>query len=430
MNLRIKGARVITQDAHRRILETDVWIRDGRIHHIGEQTEKAEETIDARGMLLMPGLVNAHTHLAMTLLRGYGDDLTLEDWLRTRIWPIEDRMKEDDIRIGTRLAALELIAGGTTSFLDMYFFEDAVADECAHAGLRGFAGWGMVDIGKTQGDDDPNPRLGEAETFLNKWKDHPRVKGAIGPHAVYTCGTATYQKSLELARRYDTLLTTHAHETRTEVYEVQKNKGRRPIPWLDERGILNERTVLGHCGWTTKEEAKLLGRTRTGVAHCPVSNQKLATAGTAPVPEFIDAGVNVGLGTDGAASNNTLDMFETMKFTALLHKHARWDATILPAQQVLDLATLGGARALRLGNHIGSVEVGKQADLVLVRTDRARMTPVHDSVSQLVYSAHADDVHATIVDGAVLKLGDEYRTLDPGRVLDEAQKAANRLTAA
>ncbi len=427
--LRIRGAKVLTQDAQRRVLDVDVLVRDGVIAQVGEVKERADEIIDAKGMLLLPGLVNTHTHLAMTLFRGYGDDLTLESWLQTRIWPAEDRMKEDDIRVGTRLAALELIAGGTTTFNDMYFFEDAVADECAKAGLRGYAGWGMVDLGKTKGDDDPNPKLPEAEKFLAKWKDHPLVRGAICPHAAYTCGTATFRRAADLARTYDTLLHTHAHETRTEVYDLLKNKGKRPLAFIQETGALSERTVLADCGWITKEEVRTIAGAGASVAHCPVSNMKLATGGTCPVPELMAADAKLGLGTDGPASNNPLDMFETMKFTALVHKQARWDSTIVPAHTVFDLATRGGAAALRLERKVGSIEVGKRADLVLVDLKKPRLTPLHDPVSHLVYAARADDVHATIVDGNVLKVGDDYRTLKPERILDEAQRAAERLAA-
>lgn len=427
--LLVRGARILTQDAHRRELVGDVLVRDGAIVKIGDVQERAEETIDARGKILLPGLVNAHTHLAMTLLRGWGDDLALEEWLRTRIWPIEDRMTEQDVRVGTRLAALELIAGGTTTFNDMYFFEDAVAEECAQAGLRGFAGFGMVDLGKTLLDG-ANPKLPEAEAFLKKWAQHPLLRGAIGPHAVTTCGEPTFRRSIELAQKYDTLLHTHAHETRTEVYAVLAEKGARPLAFLERVGALTDRTVLAHCGWTTKAEVDAIARAGAGVAHCPVSNLKLATGGYAPVPELLAKKARVGLGTDGPASNNTLDAFETMKFAALIHKHARWDATVLPAPTILDLATRGGAAALRLEGRVGSIEVGKRADLVLVDPRRPHLTPLHDPVSHLVYAARASDVYATVVDGRVLKLDGEYRTLDADRVLDEAQRTAERLVAA
>lgn len=429
MTLRIKNAHILTQDDQRRRLKGDVLVRDGLIERVGTVKERAGETIDAEGRLLLPGLVNAHTHLAMTLFRGWGDDLPLEEWLKTRIWPAEDKMKEPEIRVGTRLAALESIASGATTFSDMYFFEDAVAEECANAGLRGYAGWGMVDTGKVVGDE-PNPRLPEAEAFLKKWARHPLVRGAIAPHAVYTCTGATYRASAALAEKYGTLLHTHAHETRAEVYGVQKEKGKRPLAFLAENGALNGRTLLAHCGWITKQEVAQIAEAGAGVAHCPVSNMKLATGGFTPLPELMTANAKVGLGTDGPASNNTLDVFETMKFTALFHKHARWDARIAPAQAVLDLATRGGAAALGLSGQIGSIEVGKRADLILVDLAKPRMTPLHDPVSQLVYAAHGDDVYATVVDGKVLKLGDEFRTIKADATLAAAQKASDRLTAA
>lgn len=427
MILRIKNARILTQDAQRRTLRGDVWAEDGKITHVGEGKGQADETLDAEGRILLPGLVNTHTHLPMVLLRGYADDLPLERWLRERVWPIEERMDEAVMRIGARLACLELVAGGTTTFNDMYFFEDAIAEEAAQAGLRGYAGWGMADLGKTQSEDEPNPKLGEAETFLKKWAKHGRVRGAIAPHAAYTCGRATYRKAAELAQTYDTLLHTHAHETRTEVYEVEKQKGQRPVPWLESVGALGPRTLLAHCGWVTKEEVKQIARAGARVSHNPVSNLKLATGANFPLPELLAEKVSVGLGTDGAASGNTLDMFEAMKYAALLQKHARWDAALVPAQTALDLATRGGAECLRLGKQVGSIEIGKRADLILVEARRPHLTPWNEPVSHLVYAARAGDVWATVCDGRVLKVGNEYRTLDYDRVLDEAQKATERL---
>lgn len=428
-SLLIRGARILTQDAQRRILVGDVLVEDGKVARVGEvKGARADETIDAKGMLLIPGLINTHTHLPMVLFRGYGDDLPLDDWLKTRIWPAEEKMTEGDMRAGTRLAALEMIASGTTTFNDMYFFEDAIAEEADKAGLRGWAGWGMVDIGKTKGDLDPNPRIPDCEAFLKKWARHPRIRGAPAPHAVYTCGTETVRQMYALAKKYDTVFHIHMSETRSEVYDTEAKRGRRPPSLLESWGALGDRTVLAHCGWITKEEVRSFAKAGAKVAHCPVSNMKLATGGAAPIPEMLAAGVAVGLGTDGGASNNTLDLFETMKFTSLLPKHLRWDARVLPAQTTFDLATRGGAAALRLEDQVGSIEVGKRADLALVSLRSPRMRPMHDPVSQLVYAGHGSDVFATIVDGKVLKLGDEYRTLDPEPIFADAERAAQRLT--
>lgn len=427
MSLCIKGAMILTQDEGRRILTGDVLVEENRITKIGEVKAKADETIDARGKLLLPGLVNTHTHLPMVLLRGWGDDLPLEEWLKTRIWPAEEKMTESDMRVGARLASLEMIASGTTTFNDMYFFEDAVAEEADAAGLRGWAGFGMVDTGKVTGDE-PNPKLPECERFVKKWAKHPRIRAAPAPHAPYTCGPRTYWGAYAIAERYDAILHTHLSETRKEVYELERDRGARPPQYLKDANALGDRSVLAHCGWVTKEEVREIARAGAKVSHNPVSNMKLATGGACPVPEFLEAGAAVGLGTDGAASNNTLDMFETMKFAALLHKHLRWDARLLPAQTVLDLATRGGARTLRLDAQIGSIEVGKRADLILVDLDRPHLHPLHDPVSQIVYAGKGSDVHATIVDGKVLKLGDEFRTLKPSSVFEAADRAASRLT--
>lgn len=424
----IRGARILTQDATRRTLVGDVLVEDGKIAKVGQVNgAKAAETIDAKGMLLIPGLVNTHTHLPMVLFRGYGDDLPLDEWLKTRIWPAEEKMTEMDMRVGTRLAALEMLMSGTTTFNDMYFFEDSIAEEADKAGLRGWAGWGMVDIGKTKSDADPNPNIPACETFVKKWAKNPRVRGAPAPHATYTCGPETIRQMYQIAVTYDTVFHTHMSETRNEVYDTEAKRGKRPPAILQDWGGMGDRTVLAHCGWITKDEVRDVAKAGAKVAHCPVSNMKLATGGAAPVPEMLDAHVSVGLGTDGGASNNSLDMFETMKFTSLLPKHLRWDARVLPAQTSFDLATRGGAAALRLDKKVGSIEVGKQADLVLVSLRSPRMQPLHDPVSQLVYAGHGSDVFATIVDGRILKLGDEYRTLQPDRVFDEAGRAAARI---
>lgn len=427
MSLIIRKAHILTQDGARRHLVGDVHVDNGVIRQVGHVKARADEVIDGSRKLLIPGLVNAHTHLPMVLFRGWGDDLPLEEWLKTRIWPAEDRLDEAAIRAGTRLALLELIASGTTTFNDMYFYEDAVAQEADKAGLRGWAGFGMVDTGKVEGDA-PNPKLPECERFVQKWAEHPRIRAAPAPHATYTCGPKTYAQSYQMAERFDALVHTHLSETRSEVYELENQRGARPPKYLEQAQCLGPRSVLAHCGWITKDEVRSIAQAGAGVAHCPVSNMKLATGGTCPVPEFLEAGAAVGLGTDGAASNNTLDLFETMKFASLLHKHLRWDARLLPAQTTFDLATREGARVLRWQDRIGSIEVGKRADLVLLDLDSPRMQPLHDPVSQIVYAAQGGDVHATIVDGRILKLADDYRTLKPDKVLEAARRAAERLT--
>ena len=420
---------VLTQNSKREKLKNScIYIEDNLISEISEKpvSTEAKYVINARGMIVLPGLINLHTHVPMTLLRGYGDDMILEDWLNNRIWPVEAKLDKESISAGTKLGLLEMIRSGTTCFLDMYFFEDVIAGVTKEAGLRAFLGFSLLDFGT------PEYRYEDlfpaCENFLKKWKNSDLIKPVVAPHATYTCSAETLQKSLDLAEKFDVLLHTHCSETRNEIYSVMEKTGLRPVDVLKKHGLLCERTILAHCGWITKNEVLEISRAGAKVAHCPVSNMKLATGGFAPLPEMLKENVAVGLGTDGAASNNTLDMFETMKFTALLHKHHRWDPCVLPAQTVLDLATISGARCLGIDDKIGSIEEGKTADIILVNLRKPWLTPVHDPVSLLVYSARCSDVYATIVDGKILMLDNTFYTIDYNSTLREAQMQAYNLT--
>lgn len=429
-SLRIRNATLVTQDDARRVLHGDVFVEDGRITHVGEVKgrKEADHTLDGTGQVLIPGLVNLHTHLAMGLLRGYGDDMHLEAWLQQRIWPAEAKIDEPAMRAGAELGLLELIRGGTTSFLDMYWMEESVIAPAARAaGVRAWVGEGMVDIGQTPVGE-PNKKLAAVERFVKaatKAKD-PLITPCPAPHGTYTCNPETYAEAGRISREHGVPLHTHCSETRTEVHDVQAKTGQRPVARLAAHGALHDRTVLAHCGWITKEEVHSLGTARASVAHCPVSNLKLATGGVAPVPELHAAHVKVGLGTDGAASNNTLDLFETMKFAALVQKNHRWDPTVLPHQRVLDMATRDGADALHRPD-LGRIQVGATADLALVDFRRPHLVPRHDAVSHLVYAASARDVSATVVHGQVLMAEGRVRTLDEPRILATAQAEAQRI---
>ncbi len=431
-SLVVENATIVTQDATRRIVKGSVRVEDGVITHVGDAPRTADEVLDGAGCVLAPGFVNAHTHSPMTLLRGVGDDLPLMEWLETRIWPLEGRLTADDVAAGSDLACLEMIAGGTTTFSDMYFFPDETARAVTRAGLRAWVGVPFLDF--------PMPGLTPADApdfarrFFKTWATKERVTPVLAPHATYTCGPETLARIAELRADLDDgsgharpLVHTHVAETRNEVYDVEKTHGKRPLAQLEAHGLVDDRSVLAHCGWITKDEARRIGHAGAAVAHCPVSNLKLATGGTMPLPELDDAGAVVALGTDGAASNNTLDMVESMKFAALVHKQHRWDATIAPAQRVLDLATLGGARALGAAAEIGSIEVGKRADFALFDFKKPHLTPMTDVVSHLVYAAGARDVRATVVDGQVVYVDGVHRTLDARRVMARADSAATRL---
>ena len=428
MSILIKKASILTQNKRRERLQGDIYIEDHEITEISKKSisTEADFKVDGRKKLVLPGLINTHTHIPMTLLRGYGDDMTLNKWLEEKIWPVEAKLDSKSAKIGTELGLLEMIASGTTTFLDMYFFEDTVGKTSENAGVRAFLGFAMIDFGTPEYPYDM--LITKCEQFVKNWKGHEIATPVITPHATYTCGPELLQKALEIGDKNDVLLQTHCSETRDEVYNVQKKYGLRPVGQLKKYGLLSDKMILAHCGWVTKNEILDLKKTKTKVSHCPVSNMKMATGGYAPIPEMIDSGVTVSLGTDGAASNNTLDMFETMKFCALIHKQHRWDPKILPAQTVLDFATLGGAEALRMGEEIGSIEVGKKADIIMLDLEKPHLTPKHDLVSHAVYAAKGSDVCTTIVNGKPLMLDNKFLTLDFRKILEDAEKCAKDLT--
>jgi len=427
MSILIKKAVILTQDKKKRQLQGDVYIEDQNIVQISEKPigVEADYKIDGSKKLVLPGLVNTHTHIPMTLLRGYGDDMILQDWLEQRVWPVEAQIDSKSVETGTKLGLLEMIASGTTTFLDMYFFEDTVGTTSEKAGIRAFLGFAMIDFGTPEYKS--SELITKCERFVKNWKGNDMIAPVITPHATYTCGPELLQKAFEIGDKNDVLLHTHCSETRDEVYDIEKKYGLRPIGQLKKYGLLCDRMILAHCGWITKNEILDLKRTKTKVSHCPVSNMKIATGAYAPIPEMLESGVTVSLGTDGAASNNTLDMFDTMKFCALVHKQHRWDPKILPAQVVFDLATLGGAKALKIEEEIGSIEAGKKADIVMLDLGKPHLIPKHDFISHMVYSAKGSDICTTIVNGKPLMMDNEFLTLDCEEILDDAEKCAKDL---
>ena len=319
MSILIHNATILTQDKNRRKLQGDIFIDDGLIAEVSTKSisSEADYCIDGTGHLAIPGLINTHTHIPMTLLRGYGDDMLLDDWLRQCIWPVEAKLTRESVGIGTDLGLLEMIGSGTTSFLDMYFFEDEIAKHTISAGIRGFLGFALIDFGTPEYT--PDELIPACERFVRKWKKPGLITPVIAPHGVYTCGPETLAKTLEISSKNNVLMHTHCAETRENVYDVQKRYGHRPIAHLYNLGLLNKQMSLAHCGWITKNEVTDIKKAGASIAHCPVSNMKIATGGFTPVPECLEVGVPVSLGTDGAASNNGLDMFDSMKFCALIH---------------------------------------------------------------------------------------------------------------
>jgi len=371
--------------------------KDERKKHKGE----AEFIIDGDRAIALPGLVNTHTHAAMTLLRGYADDMILQDWLTQKIWPLEAHLTGNDIYLGTRLACLEMIRSGTTAFNDMYFFmEDAAraVDEC---GIRGVLSYGFIDLFNA---DKREIECKVTENLVAHIRnlENPRIKSAVGPHTLYTVSKEGLVWCAEYAEEQKIGTHIHLAETEKEVQDCLAKYGMLPSVFLDKCGILTERTVAAHCCWLDEGECALLKKRGVNVSHNPASNMKLATHRAMPYPWLSAAGVNVCLGTDGCASNNNLDLFEEAKIAALLQKFFWNDPTILPAHEALAMATAHGAEALGFGT--GRLAVGAAADIVLINTRRICNTPLHNVTSNLVYSCNGGAVETTICDGKVLML--------------------------
>ena len=407
-------------------------MRDGRIEQVGKgSSDSADVVVNGHGKIVLPGLINAHTHLSMCLFRGYADDMVLQDWLRKKIWPLEGKLTGEACYQGALLGAAEMILSGTTTFMDMYFYMEDVAKAVNEAGLRAFLSYGMIDIFDPAKTPIERKKSEELFNFIQQL-GVSRIRFALAPHAPYTCSAETLLWAKEFAEKNDTLIHIHIAETRKEQADFQKQHNLRVVEYLDKIGALSRKMVGAHCVWLTKSEVGLLAKASASATHCPVSNMKLASGGVAPLPEMFDAGVAVSLGTDGAASNNTLDMFETMKVCALLHKAHRWDPTILNAQRVLDLATIEGARALGMEAQIGSIDVGKRADIILLDANQPNLNPIYGPdtvVSDLVYSASSGNVNTTIVDGHVLMENRQLKTIDLSSTLASAKELVNRFSA-
>ncbi len=424
-DLLIVGGKIVTMDAEMRVIEDGaIVVSGGAIKAIGERDEitknyTAKQTINADGKIIIPGLINTHTHIPMTLFRGIADDLDLEEWLNKYIFPAEkENVNEDFVRVGTRLGLAEMIRGGTTTFCDMYYFEDAVADETYKAGMRGVLGETIIDF--PVADNKTNEEaMKYAETFVKKWQNNPLITPAIAPHAPYTVSQEHLEAIKKLSDKLNAPVVIHVAETQKEVNDMKAKNGMRVIEYLDKIGFLNEKTIAAHVVFPDKSELETLKTRKVGIAHNPQSNMKLAS-GVAPVPEMLKMNLPVGLGTDGAASNNDLDLWEEMDTAAKLHKVFSGDPKVLTAQEAFTMATIGGARALHLEDKIGSLEVGKRADILIVNFDTLHQTPVYNVYSHLVYATKSSNVRTVIVDGKVLMLDYKLLTLDENSIKKDA----------
>jgi 5-methylthioadenosine/S-adenosylhomocysteine deaminase len=434
VDLVVTAGTVLTVDPRFHVLRDGaVAIQDGAIVAIGPREEIARRyaprrRIDRPRSILMPGLVNTHTHAAMSLMRGIADDRPLMEWLVKYIFPAEAKnVSPAFVRDGTNLAMAEMIRGGTTTFADMYYFEDDVARAVDAAGMRAVLGETWIDF--------PVPdhkTLAEADAytrkFLEAWKGNRRIVAAIAPHAPYTCSAATFQAARKLADEFGAPLLTHLSETQDEQKRIRAKYGATPTRWLDSIGFLGPRLVVAHGVWLSQDDLRLLVRRKVALSHNPESNMKLGS-GIAPIAKAAATGVVVGLGTDGpAGSNNDFDMFESMDFAGKLAKVAALDPTALPARELVRMATIGGARALGLGDRIGSIEVGKEADLIAVDLTDERVRPMFDVTSTVVYAAKASDVSLTMVAGRVLFDGRTVLTVNEGAVKKAADAWRERIT--
>jgi 5-methylthioadenosine/S-adenosylhomocysteine deaminase len=428
-DLLVKNGTVLTLDPENTIIENGfIAVQGDGIAELGSLDQappQARKTIDARGGLILPGLINGHTHAAMTLFRGLADDLPLMDWLNHYIFPVENRMDAEFVRTGSLLACAEMIMSGTTTFCDMYLFADEVAAAAREAGMRGVVGEVLYDF--------PSPNYGTiengfayTESLIEKWHADPLVSVAVEPHSPYTCSPELLTRAADMARAHEALLILHVAETLTEVETVKNAHGLRPVEFLHSLGLLDPRLIADHCIHLSEKEMDLMAQHGVKVIFNPESNMKLAS-GIAPVAALQSRGVTVGLGTDGCASNNDLDLFSEMDTAAKLPKVSTLDPTVMSAERVLKMATLQNARALGLHNQIGSLEVGKKADVIVLDTDKPHLTPMYNPFSHLVYAARGSDVCHTIINGRVVMEDRRLTTLDLEKVMDRAVSLSHQV---
>jgi 5-methylthioadenosine/S-adenosylhomocysteine deaminase len=422
----IKNGVVLTMNDGGHFQRGAVAIENERIAAVDDEEAlqgwEAKRTIDAKGGIIMPGLVNAHTHAAMTCFRGIADDLPLMTWLNDHIFPAEAQLDIDKVYRGSLLACAEMIMSGTTTFCDMYLFEEAVARAADEAGMRAVVGEVLYDF--------PSPNYGDiekglayTESMAARYRNHPRISVAVEPHSPYLCAPGLLQQAADLSRNAGILFVIHLSETKSEVETIQERYRKTPTAHLADIGVLGPNVLACHCVALTENDIALLAANDVKVAHNPESNMKLAS-GIAPIPELIEAGICVGLGTDGCASNNNLDLFSEMDTAAKLHKASHLDPTVVDAHTVLSMATIQGARALGIDDITGSLTVGKRADVIVVDTRKPHLTPLYQPDSHLVYAAGGADVDTTIINGRVVMENRRLLSLDVEEVMDAVNRIA------
>lgn len=426
MSILIKNIDLVAMNGKEEVIKnTNIYIEKDKIIHIGQIKDsiEVEREIDGKNKLAMPGLVNGHTHVGMSLLRNYADDVPLHEWLNEKIWPVEANLRDDDVYWGSLLSMVEMIESGTTAFCDMYFFMDKVGEALELSGMKGVLTRGLIE---EQGGS--QEKLDETRELYNKWhgKGNGRIKVMVAPHAPYTCSTDFLMKSMDLAKDLNTGIHIHLSETKKEVEDSLKQHGKTPIKYAYDLGMLDFHTIGAHCVHVTDDDIRLIKEKGMFPVNNPSSNFKLAS-GFAPVDKMLRAGIPVALGTDGSSSNNNLNMFEEMHLASIVNKAVNEDAISVPGIKALEMATINGAKALGWEKEIGSIEVGKKADMILIDTDKSHLYPRHNIISALAYSTQGSDVDTVIVDGKILMENRELKTLDVEKIKYMVEKKAKDL---
>ncbi len=424
MNIKLeKILALLSDDNNYEVKETDIFIKDGIIHSIGQCDDfKADKIIDGKDKLVIPGLINCHTHTYMSVFRNIADDLSFDEWLFKNIMPREDMLSEEDAYYGALLSCIEMIKTGTTCFLDMHMFKNQTAKAADAAGMRAVISRGLS--GEKRDDEGSIKRMNEAISEMEEWKDNKKISFMLAPHAIYTCGTDYIQHAIEKAKEYNVSLHTHLSETRYEVSESKKKYGMTPVKYLDSLGFFDVNTVAAHCVHLEDEDFDILKNKNVNVALNPKSNLKLGN-GFADVHKMLEKGINICMGTDSAASNNSLNLFSDMNYTALIHKGTNENAISVNSFDVFKAATLNGAKAL--GINAGQIKVGKAADLAILNTNCPQMLPKYNVMSALSYSANGSEVETVIIDGEIVMENRKLCYIDENEVYSKINEIAERI---
>ena len=417
----VRDAWIVTQDPQRRIIRGDVVIDGERIVSVGKEFKgTADKEVKASGDIVIPGLINAHTHVAMAVMKGIADDVPFSEFLE-RVFRADSIRTPKDIEAGAKLGCAEMIRGGTTTFVDMYYSEEVIAKATMEAGIRGVLCWCVLDEDKTTQKGNP---LKNCKNFYDGFKNKRKIIPGVGLQGVYVCDEETCRGAKEFSDEKNIPLTFHLSETREEVNNHKKKTGKRPVEWLNSIGILGKNSIAAHSAWVTMNEVRMMGDAGMSIASCPVSNMKLATGGVAPIPEFQRYGVSVTIGTDGSTTNNSLDMMAEMKTLGLLQKSSRWDPSIAKAQELLDFATVNGAKATGMQDSIGSIEAGKYADMVILngRSPNLRPLLMENIISNIVYSGSSSNVKTVMCQGDIVLEDGRLSTIDEAEVFSKSEE--------